>query len=432
VRSGAAVISLARWNLCGQEISNLFGPGGGPHWPALNELRARRGLPRFVRLADGPGGLLLDLDNPLAAAAAITAIRGKPKAALEEMWPDPDHLAARGPEGRYTHQLIVPFERVATTPRPAPATTAVRPPSTRDTGPPIRRSFPPGSEWLSVKVYCGGSQADRLLAGPIAEVIDGCDEAGDLDGWFFIRYADPAPHLRIRLRGSAAPVDSHLGWREHLERMLNREFDRGGIQSISYDTYRREVERFGGPAGILVAEEMFKADSRAALDILPSLRGDDNETRRWVTALVGLDRLLDGLGLDLRQRHRVVGQLRRALETEFRVGPKERAAILTRQRPVRGQLLRLLAGESVPDLVSSHTQDSFDRRSQSLRPHGDALRLLLSRGELSTHVESVAGVLAHLSVNRLLRGAHRRHELVLTSFLDRLYDSIGARLGTRR
>ena len=84
---------------------------------------------------------------------------------LFEFFPEPDELCARGPEGRFVHELIVPFVRSTTT-APAPRTRAAATPAVG-----IQRSFLPGSEWLFVKLYLGASTADSVLrevVGPIA------------------------------------------------------------------------------------------------------------------------------------------------------------------------------------------------------------------------------------------------------------------------
>lgn len=44
---------------------------------------------------------------------------------------------------------------------------------------------------------------------------------------------------------------------------------RGVCQRFAFDTYEREIERFGGPAGTAAAETMFAADSAAVVDSSP-------------------------------------------------------------------------------------------------------------------------------------------------------------------
>src|SRR6185503_11525053 len=88
---------------------------------------------------------------------------------------------------------------------PAPPETA--PARAASTAP---RRFPPGSEWLYARVYTGPAVADRLLVELIRPVVDAALAAGAADGWFFIRYADPEPHLRLRVHAAAGRTASEL------------------------------------------------------------------------------------------------------------------------------------------------------------------------------------------------------------------------------
>ncbi len=42
---------------------------------------------------------------------------------------------------------------------------------------------------------------NELLTGPVAELCEEALATGEAASWFFIRYADPDPHLRLRFRG---------------------------------------------------------------------------------------------------------------------------------------------------------------------------------------------------------------------------------------
>src|SRR5262249_62203597 len=115
-------------------------------------------------------------DNGRAWDTLIELIKGRDRTTLVELSPGPDQLVARGPEGRFVHELVVPFVR-----RGAVATTQGRdakagvpggsPPQHHATGS-LRRSFPPGSEWLYAKLYAGPATMDQLLRDVIRPVIE--------------------------------------------------------------------------------------------------------------------------------------------------------------------------------------------------------------------------------------------------------------------
>ena len=109
VVSGQAVLSRATWNLRGSELAAFALPGGPRQFAAVQELRARLGLPRYVALADSDNELAADLDNVLCVEALAHQVRHRASISLLELLPGPDQLCAAGPEGRFTHQVIVPF-----------------------------------------------------------------------------------------------------------------------------------------------------------------------------------------------------------------------------------------------------------------------------------------------------------------------------------
>jgi thiopeptide-type bacteriocin biosynthesis protein len=144
----------------------------------------------------------------------------------------------------------------------------------------VTRSFPPGSEWLYAKLYTGVATADRVLLDAVAPLAESAVASGAADRWFFIRYADPRDHLRVRFHGDPARIREEV--LPPLLAIGATELTTGGVWKVQLDTYEREVERYGGPAGIELAEQVFCADSDAAVEILRLLEsGDQANDERW-------------------------------------------------------------------------------------------------------------------------------------------------------
>lgn len=119
--SGRLVLSLARWRVPASEMEKLAAVrgvgGGGRRDRAVREWRAERRLPRWVVLDDPDGEWVVDLDHPLLVDAFLVRARellaegataGR-RILLTELFPDPDELCVCGPEGRFLHELILPF-----------------------------------------------------------------------------------------------------------------------------------------------------------------------------------------------------------------------------------------------------------------------------------------------------------------------------------
>src|SRR6202042_196497 len=166
VTSGRAVLTRVTWNLSEQDLA-AFGGHGSELFSAVQQVRIRRQLPRLVALSDADNELLADLDNVLSIEALAHQVRRRPSAALVELWPGPDELCVSGPEGRFAHQVVVPFTRPAAQAQSAPGQLAGRlPPVPLPAGGHrggAVRQFPPGSEWLYAKLFAGPATADRIL-----------------------------------------------------------------------------------------------------------------------------------------------------------------------------------------------------------------------------------------------------------------------------
>jgi thiopeptide-type bacteriocin biosynthesis protein len=425
VVSGRAVLSRATWNLGKPELAAFCMPRGARQFSAVQQLRARLGLPRYVALADTDNELVTDLDNVLCVEALARQVRRRASVCLVELLPGPDQLCVSGPEGRFTHQVIVPFVRPA--PRPAGPDQAdqSRRPQRPQRAASVARRFTPGSEWLYLKLFNGPAIADQVLL-DLAPVLSGSLASGSIDSWHFVRYGDPDWHIRLRLHGSPEAL---------LRGVLPRLRDRtqpllraGLLWRVQLDTYEREVERYCGPGGIAHAERIFHADSEAVIEIMRQLPGDAGAELRFRLALRGIDQLFGDLGLSLAQKREIARAARQGYGTEFGTGGAFQHAVSARFRRERSSLeLVLGAGQEAPREVAGCIR-ALDGRSAAIAVAGRQIRALAGTGPgLGPGLAELAMSLAHMHVNRLLRSAQRAQELVLYEMLDRLYASRAAR-----
>ena len=385
---------------------------------ALQRLRTERNLPRFVVLAEGDNEWPVDFENILSAEAFAHALANRARSAnagvdLYEQFPAPDELVVHGPEGAFTHEIILPF---------------VQPPSPRSTPMSVtlseqdaERRFAPGSAWLYAKVYTGQSTADRVLCEALAPLVHTALAEEDADSWFFLRYADPEPHLRVRFRGDPQRLYARL--LPALHRALAPFIDQGAVWKVQLDTYEREMERYGGTHGIDLVEDLFRIDSDAVLAIVERLEGDSGKDARWRLALRGADLLLEDLGLDVAARERVYARACDSFGREFHATAALRKQIGTIFRKERSKLDVLLSRD--PERISEHPlAPGFDLlacRSSRLRPIASALRARARQGLLSTPIEDMAWSFVHMHINRLLHASQRAQELVIYDLLKRAY-----------
>jgi thiopeptide-type bacteriocin biosynthesis protein len=397
----------------------------------VQEWRRRRGLPRWIELAEGDQLLPIDLDNPLLVDTFVELVKGRDAAVLIEMFPSPDELWVSGPEGSFAHELVVPFVRRRAPDRAPAVSPAERGPAPL-TAAPRRRRFPPGSEWLFAKMYTGFALTDELLLTTVGPVAQAALASGACDGWFFIRYTDPHPHVRARWHGEPARLRDEV-W-PALERLVSPWLEDGRVWRLQLDTYEREVERYGGDAGVRLAERLFAADSTAALALLSLLTEDAAGNVRWRLALLSVARLLADLKLSPRLARTAVAGWRDDLAREgaTRSGWPTRTQlgeIARRQRSAIDGLQKPL--ELASDPVIARAMVILDERSAVLSAWEAELCALEREGALGWPRLELARSYVHMAVNRLLLSDHLAQEAVVYDLLDRAYAAAAA-LGQSR
>ena len=426
VRVGRLVLALARWRLSAKEVEAVGKQEGSQRFAAVQRLRRQRGLPRWIVFVEGDNHLPVDLENALNVDAFVHVLKRASQAILVEMYPLPDQMCASSPEGTFHHELNAPFVRKvatgATTKSPATAPKHVLEFEPR--GGRSVRCFPPGSEWLYVKLYGGTGALDEILTAAVRPLVRNLAEAEHISRWFFIRYSDPHDHLRIRFNGTAERLSQEVS--PLVLETFNPLVSSGMLWKIELDTYQREVERYGGLDGLLAAEDIFFADSEAVLDILEELAGDEGLDIRWRVAILGIDRLLLDFGLDEKTKQETVRRWCETFQSEFKVDMTGKKQLAERFRTDRRKLESLL-DESEGSEEWKFARQALARRSARNAEPCQKLRQMAAQGKLQASISDLAGSCVHMHVNRLIRASQRAHELVLYDFLSQLYESRSAR-----
>jgi thiopeptide-type bacteriocin biosynthesis protein len=401
---GHIVLSRARWLFDSKDPATAS-PA------ALTEWRRRFGAPRYVMLQEADQAIAVDLDNALSVDALLQRARARPYLTLVEMLPAPTDLAVSGPEGRYVHEVIVPFST-----RSRAATDARAPSVSVDVA---KRSFPPGSEWLYLKAYGGASNLDRVLSESVAPVVRSLLDRSAIDRWFFVRYRDPEHHLRLRLHGDPTRLDRDV--RPALESAL-RDAQRSGLMwRIEGSTYEREVERYGGLAALQIAESVFHADSDAVLALLDGvIEGtgrDPTDVLRWRAALRGIDGILAAFGVEPPSRVAVLRARRDALIAEIGTSPEalRRAGVGYRMRAA--ELDRII---TVPDTPPSpglaSAWEAMAARDAAIAALAPSLL-----AAVAVQADRVLGSFLHMHVNRVFARSPLEKEIVLYDWLSRAH-----------
>ncbi|MFJ8622152.1 thiopeptide-type bacteriocin biosynthesis protein [Kitasatospora sp. NPDC093550] len=129
----------------------------------------------------------------------------------------------------------------------------------------------PTTRWhsLHLALPLPADEADAFLTADLAPLLDGLPDTD----WFFIRYGEGGPHLRIRLRSQGPPPAALAA---DLTRLATRRTPLDGPWTsrhgeVTEVRYEPETERYGGPALLPIAEEVFTHSTRTAVHALHAL-----------------------------------------------------------------------------------------------------------------------------------------------------------------
>ena len=142
----------------------------------------------------------------------------------------------------------------------------------------------PQRHWSADHVYISpGRMSDRFLLRIAAPLLRDLAGAGN---WFFIRYGEGGPHLRIRVAVDDPAVSDRLHecWRQAAPRHVDAaplaiewrsddapEREPGSVHRIAYEP---EVARYGGPRAMASNERLFCQSTSLALGIIGATLGD--------------------------------------------------------------------------------------------------------------------------------------------------------------
>lgn len=253
LRHGRTIVSPARWTLTAADL-----PGPESSWAewddALTRWRAGTGLPSAVHLGDGDQRLALDLAED-SHRALLRHRLGRSGHAVLRLAPGED----AGWIGGHAHEIVIPL--ITAAPPAGPPGCLSAGVASRDDG-----HLPGQAGRWSVKLYSHPGRQDDILIRHLPRLLR---QLPDGTRWWYLRYYDPGPHLRLRLTNPGNALTSAAATIGQWTRELR---SAGLIASTEWDTYFPETARFGGRAAANAAETWFAADSAAATAELAAAR----------------------------------------------------------------------------------------------------------------------------------------------------------------
>ncbi|GIF50414.1 thiopeptide-type bacteriocin biosynthesis protein [Asanoa ferruginea] len=382
IRRGRTILALATWRI----DDALAGPNATrPDWSRrLAAWREAAGVPQRIVVAEGDRVLTLDLDESSHRELFRRSCERRGAFTVREVLEDSFVDGwLRSPDGPHHCEIVVPMVRR----EPAPTNPVAVPPGTATQVRDRDQLHLPGGEWLYAKIYTSAGRLTELARDHLPALLERL-AAGALSRWFFIRYADPGAHLRLRISGS--PTDL---WSDSLPRLRDWVLglrQAGLVSHLALDSYDPEVERYGGAPLIEPAERVFHADSEAVIRMLRLLELHCSTADPVMVGALSVLHMFAAMGqedeaADWLARTGANGDYRKTFTAR-----REQALRLADPGGAWTELRQLPGGD---DLLAA-----WDRRRPALADYRSALG---SAGDPATPMHSIARSLAHMHCNRL-------------------------------
>lgn len=274
----------------------------------------------------------------------------------------------------------------------------------------MKRKFPPGSEWLYLKIYTGVKTADLILEEEIQPLVEYFQQKEYISKWFFIRYNDPKPHLRVRLL-----LNNVIFYNEMLEKinqLFEQFIDSGEISNIQIDTYNREIERYGNNT-IEEAESFFHKNSEFTLQCL---HYDDEE--KIIISIFYIEELLNKIGLSIWEKLIWINDFNAAFKAEFNADKKLNSSIDKKYRKFKSKYIEFLQADEFSDernKVTALIEKSDVAVDSIVRYYADQ--------SLEMPLQEFFQSIFHMNINRLFVSQQRLFEMIIYDYMMRFYKS---------
>lgn len=274
----------------------------------------------------------------------------------------------------------------------------------------IQRTFICGSEWLYYKLYSGPKTLENILVHDILPMLDLLNSEGCIDTYFFIRYADPEYHIRLRI---------HLKDISHLAKVIEclRKALEGYIQNniisrIVVDTYKRELERYR-PHYIQDIEQLFFYDTQF---ILRYLSREEREANKWLVCIKYIDLLLNKCGFNLDDKINYTSQI----STSFAEEIYSNTTFTRKQINQKYRDNMKIIKEVMSECVSEYSLWIPELKNYINNISNFACKI---KNEELKEKHDILSSIIHMHINRLFRTKQRIDECVIYHFLNKYYES---------
>jgi thiopeptide-type bacteriocin biosynthesis protein len=259
----------------------------------------------------------------------------------------------------------------------------------------LKEVFLPGNEWLYFEIYCHQSRSNYVLQEIGTFILPRLK--GKVENWFYIRYSDPADHIRFRVK---LKDQNDSGTILHIvNQVIAPLIDSGLVSDFQIKPYRPELERYGY-SRIILAEKCFNVSSKLAIHLI-SRHEDANEL--YAITMMLIQNVWFKTGLSGDQQLLFADKMAAYFSAEMNMGP-EGFKIINRHYKAFDTLVSQL-----------HISKLTLEKMKAFEKYYTRCLALCNAKEQ----EKMTSDLLHMHINRLFSADQRLHEYLFYYYLGR-------------
>lgn len=284
----------------------------------------------------------------------------------------------------------------------------------------IQRDYILGDEWIYYKIYTGHSTSDIILVDIIASISQSLLKEKIIDKWFFIRFSDPENHLRIRFHLTDSN-NFHIVI-QRFKNVLKKYLKTNLIWNIQLDTYRPEIERYGGKKNIQLSEDLFFHDSKMIVNFISIIEGEEGEEIRWLFSLKAIDSFLDSFNFTIQEKLNLLNNLKTGYAHEFGMSRPLKKQLDEKYRANRSKIENFLSPDFINDPDFIELQKLIEEKKKNSSE--TIQKIIITAKKSKIEINNLLNSYIHMTMNRIFKSKGRLHELVIYDFLSRHYQSL--------
>jgi len=404
------ILQPGLWNFTQDDLKKFLGNPLQSQHQNFKDFCKEYDLPAIFLLSDIDNDLPVNTDDTKQIDMLINTIKNKRKFVIKEFLASSKSLQDQN-KNTYNNQFVFSYIKKEETYK------VNNLPQNKKNH--ITRTFTQDSEWIYFKIYCGVKTSNDILRHSIYTCVQKLKKEKLIDSWFFIRYADPHHHIRLRFHVSS----DTLGTKEKIISKLMssiKYFEKTGlIWNVTLDTYKREIERYRDI--IEDAEKLFSFDSNATVRYLKYNTEDDKSW--WMYAVKAIDQTFDDFGLSLQERQAVVNTLCVSFNKEFKVGKNEKTKLDTMYRERSKTMFNIIENKELSEdqiKISSILSKKSSASKSTIRQM--FLQFPSEQLKKERKFEFLPSYI-HMLMNRLCMTEARQEEMILYNLMLKYYTS---------